>query len=162
MPRIPWSNQTPMSNHSLPDHLQNQPKTTDHNHDDQQADDHDDHVILEELEDAKPNLERLLDLPKDEDDDDHEEEEEEKEKLENFYNKYCRTPEDQKIPTVQSCPPTPRKPGRLDDHQGLKFVQKRKFSQLHFFETTRGEEVELFFRSTLKFPSHNNKRCKSI
>lgn len=70
----------------------------------------------------------------------------------------CRTPtsSDHKIPSIQSCPPTPRKPrGRL-------FSEKRKLSDLHFFETTGREEVESFFRSKLfKFP-RVKKRCTSI
>ncbi|GMI92230.1 hypothetical protein HRI_002892300 [Hibiscus trionum] len=55
----------------------------------------------------------------------------------------CRTPtsSDQKIPSIQSCPPTPKKKVLA------KFVLKRKLSELHFFETTRREEVESFFRS---------------
>ncbi|KAE8688711.1 hypothetical protein F3Y22_tig00110956pilonHSYRG00057 [Hibiscus syriacus] len=65
------------------------------------------------------------------------EEEEAKEKEE------CKTPtsSDHKIPTIQSCPPTPKKKVRPDS------FLKRKLSELQFFETTRREEVESFFRS---------------
>ncbi|XP_022756639.1 cyclin-dependent protein kinase inhibitor SMR2-like [Durio zibethinus] len=54
----------------------------------------------------------------------------------------CKTPtsSDHKIPTIQSCPPTPKKKVRANFH-------KRKLSELQFFETTRSEEVESFFRS---------------
>ncbi|XVF69044.1 hypothetical protein PTKIN_Ptkin11bG0049700 [Pterospermum kingtungense] len=55
----------------------------------------------------------------------------------------CKTPcsSDHKIPTIESCPPTPRKKLRVIN------FHKRKFSELQFFETTRSEEVESFFRS---------------
>ena len=54
----------------------------------------------------------------------------------------CKTPtsSDHKIPTIQSCPPTPKKKLRVNFH-------KRKLSELQFFETTRSEEVESFLRS---------------
>ncbi|XVF46799.1 hypothetical protein PTKIN_Ptkin03bG0057400 [Pterospermum kingtungense] len=54
----------------------------------------------------------------------------------------CKTPtsSDHKIPIIQSCPPTPRKKVRGNLH-------KRKLSELEFFEATRSEEVESFFRS---------------
>lgn len=74
---------------------------------------------------------------------------------------YCRTPtsSDHKIPSIQSCPPTPRKPNTTS---GRLFSQKRKLSDLHFFETTGREEVESFFRSNLfQFP-RVKKRCMSI
>ena len=75
----------------------------------------------------------------------------------------CRTPtsSEYKIPTVQSCPPTPRK------RPGV-FVNKRKWpgTELHFFETTRREELESFFQSSFQFPrivSHAVKRrCTSV
>ncbi|KAG6619183.1 hypothetical protein I3842_Q105400 [Carya illinoinensis] len=60
----------------------------------------------------------------------------------------CRTPnsQDHQIPTIQSCPPTPRKQPRA-------FVQKRKWNELHFFETTSRDELESFFRtSSFQFP----------
>ncbi|KAE8656754.1 hypothetical protein F3Y22_tig00116997pilonHSYRG00282 [Hibiscus syriacus] len=74
----------------------------------------------------------------------------------------CKTPtsSDQKIASIQSCPPTPKKKVRA------KFGLKRKLSELHFFETTRREELESFFRSnsdpftfggSLKF----KRRCRS-
>ncbi|XVE79354.1 hypothetical protein DITRI_Ditri14bG0051400 [Diplodiscus trichospermus] len=50
------------------------------------------------------------------------------------------TSSDQRIPTIQSCPPTPKKKARVNFH-------KRKLSELQFFENTRSEEVESFFRS---------------
>ncbi|OWM73731.1 uncharacterized protein LOC116198656 [Punica granatum] len=57
----------------------------------------------------------------------------------------CQTPSsiDHRIPTSQSCPATPRKTVQ----------RKRKRSESsepQFFETTRGEEVESFFRSNFK------------
>ncbi|XWS52953.1 hypothetical protein CRYUN_Cryun11dG0116000 [Craigia yunnanensis] len=54
----------------------------------------------------------------------------------------CKTPtsSDHKIPTIQSCPPTPKKKVRVN-------FLKRKLSESQFFETTRSEEVESFFRS---------------
>ncbi|KAF3455148.1 hypothetical protein FNV43_RR05596 [Rhamnella rubrinervis] len=70
----------------------------------------------------------------------------------------CRTPtsSDHKIPSIQSCPPTPRKP------RGGLFSQKRKLTDLHFFETTGREEVESFFRSNLLDFPRAKKRCRSI
>ncbi|KAJ6403371.1 hypothetical protein OIU84_015300 [Salix udensis] len=72
----------------------------------------------------------------------------------------CRTPtsSDHKIPTIQSCPPTPRKKVKV-------FAQKRKLPE--FFETTNKDEVESFFRSSFEIPSSVNrsrpvrKRCRS-
>ncbi|OWM68943.1 cyclin-dependent protein kinase inhibitor SMR1-like [Punica granatum] len=68
----------------------------------------------------------------------------------------CRTPvsEDHKIPPVRSCPPTPRK-------QAPGPSRKRK---LHFFETSRREEVESFFRSSFLELSKaaDKRRCTSI
>ncbi|XP_022730285.1 cyclin-dependent protein kinase inhibitor SMR2-like [Durio zibethinus] len=72
----------------------------------------------------------------------------------------CKTPtsSDHKIPTIQSCPPTPKKKVRVNSH-------KRKLSELQFFETTRSEEVESFFRSNSEpftVESRSSKRrCRS-
>ncbi|XWS28659.1 hypothetical protein CRYUN_Cryun25bG0089900 [Craigia yunnanensis] len=72
----------------------------------------------------------------------------------------CKTPtsSDHKIPTIQSCPPTPKKKVRVN-------FRKRKLSELQFFETTRSEEVESFFRSNSEpftVESHSIKRrCRS-
>ncbi|KAF5744794.1 hypothetical protein HS088_TW07G00374 [Tripterygium wilfordii] len=54
----------------------------------------------------------------------------------------CKTPtsSDHKIPTSQSCPPTPRKKPHV-------FLHKRKISELSFFEATRRDQIEVFFRS---------------
>ncbi|KAK8641381.1 hypothetical protein V6N13_010789 [Hibiscus sabdariffa] len=81
-----------------------------------------------------------------------EEEEEEEEE--------CKTPtwSDQKIPSTRSCPPTPKKKARA------KFALKRKLSELHFFETTRREEVESFFRSNWDWEASRHfkrRRCRS-
>ncbi|XVE59457.1 hypothetical protein DITRI_Ditri05aG0048100 [Diplodiscus trichospermus] len=67
----------------------------------------------------------------------------------------CKTPtsSDHKIPTIQSCPPTPKKKVRENFH-------KRKFSELQFFEATRSEEVESFFRSNSE--SFNFDESRSI
>ncbi|KAF8039522.1 hypothetical protein BT93_B1900 [Corymbia citriodora subsp. variegata] len=72
----------------------------------------------------------------------------------------CKTPtsSEHRIPTVRSCPPTPRRQGRLV------LPRKRK---LHFFETTGRDEVESFFRwngmSTSPSPPHSSKRrCTSL
>ncbi|GMI81700.1 hypothetical protein HRI_001839300 [Hibiscus trionum] len=75
----------------------------------------------------------------------------------------CKTPtsSDQKIPTIRSCPPTPKKKARPN------FVLKRKRSELQFFETTRRDEVESFFRSnseTFTFGGGSpgfKRRCRS-
>ncbi|KAB2080775.1 hypothetical protein ERO13_A05G084500v2 [Gossypium hirsutum] len=75
----------------------------------------------------------------------------------------CKTPtsSDHKIPTIQSCPPTPKKKVRVS------MVHKRKLSELHFFETTRREEVESFFRSNSHpltvdaSPDIKRRRCRS-
>ncbi|KAJ7012229.1 hypothetical protein NC653_002330 [Populus alba x Populus x berolinensis] len=72
----------------------------------------------------------------------------------------CRTPtsSDHKIPTIQSCPPTPRKKVQV-------FAHKRKTPE--FFETTNKDEVESFFRSSFEIPSRVNqsrpmkRRCRS-
>ncbi|PON55342.1 hypothetical protein PanWU01x14_188360 [Parasponia andersonii] len=129
-----------MSNPNLPDH-------------DDQQDDHDHHQeYLEKAAKPKLVLEQLLLVSADHNED---EEGEKKEKYEN-----CRTPtsDDQKIPKIQSCPPTPRKP--VPDQQV--FVNKRKFSELHFFESTAREEVESFFKSIFQQLSRHKKRCKSV
>ncbi|EXC24896.1 hypothetical protein L484_011762 [Morus notabilis] len=132
-----------MSN-TTPDHDHKCLPKTDRDH---HQDHHDDHVPLDhELEASKPKLEQLSVLSTDR----------EEQKLE--YYDDCKTPtsEDQKIPTTQSCPPTPRKPA-----SDRVFLRKRKFSEFHFFESTGREEVESFFRSTFKF-SGLKKRCKSV
>ncbi|BFG34561.1 hypothetical protein CerSpe_208350 [Prunus speciosa] len=70
----------------------------------------------------------------------------------------CRTPtsRDHKIPTIQSCPTTPRKKGQA-------FVLKRKLAVFDFFESTGREEVESFFRSCFESPSPRvKKRSTSI
>lgn len=75
----------------------------------------------------------------------------------------CKTPSssDHKIPTIQSCPPTPKKKVRAS------MVHKRKLSELHFFETTGREEVESFFRSNSHpltvdaSPGVKRRRCRS-
>ncbi|XP_059431030.1 cyclin-dependent protein kinase inhibitor SMR3 [Corylus avellana] len=104
---------------------------------------------------VQKNLPKLQSLqfpnPKDQQDDDDDD------------NEGCRTPTsvDSKIPTVQSCPPTPRK------RPGV-FVNKRKWTgkELHFFETTRREELESFFQSSFEFPRINShavkRRCTSV
>ncbi|TQE04008.1 hypothetical protein C1H46_010379 [Malus baccata] len=73
----------------------------------------------------------------------------------------CRTPtsSDHKILTSQSCPATPRKLA-----QGNVFLHKRKLARLDFFETTRREEVDSFFRSCFEESpsSRAKKRCTSI
>ncbi|KAI7983803.1 Protein NOI4 [Camellia lanceoleosa] len=58
----------------------------------------------------------------------------------------CRTPTslDHKIPTIQTCPPAPRK-------HGLEFSRKRKFPKLQFFEIKGHEEIESFFGSSFEF-----------
>ncbi|XVF19826.1 hypothetical protein REPUB_Repub11eG0144000 [Reevesia pubescens] len=73
----------------------------------------------------------------------------------------CKTPSssDHKIPTSQSCPPTPKKKVRVNSH-------KRKLSELQFFENTRSEEVESFFLSNSEpfttIESRSTKRrCRS-
>ncbi|KAL4334930.1 hypothetical protein GQ457_07G035380 [Hibiscus cannabinus] len=78
----------------------------------------------------------------------------------------CKTPtsSDHKIPSIRSCPPTPKKKARA------KFVLKRKPSELHFFETTRREEVESFFRSNWEPEAFSfggsrdfkRRRCRSV
>ncbi|KAL3752395.1 hypothetical protein ACJRO7_013103 [Eucalyptus globulus] len=72
----------------------------------------------------------------------------------------CGTPtsSEHKIPTVRSCPPTPRKQARPV------LPHKRK---LHFFEITGREEVESFFRSNDRSTSPSSsrsskRRCTSI
>ncbi|GMN59823.1 hypothetical protein TIFTF001_028904 [Ficus carica] len=133
-----------MSNPTKPDdHDHNQSPQKTH-HDDQQ-----DHDYHDQLEDGKPKMEQLL-IPSTLD---HHEEQ----KLDYFNS--CKTPtsEDQKIPTTQSCPSTPRKPA-----SDRVFRRKRTLSELHFFESTGREEVESFFRSsTFKFPGQK-KRCMSV
>lgn len=76
----------------------------------------------------------------------------------------CRTPNSRghQIPTIQSCPPTPRKQPRA-------YVQKRKRTELNFFETTSREELESFFRKSFQFtkkvasgPAAHKRRCTSV
>ncbi|KAJ0021713.1 cyclin-dependent protein kinase inhibitor SMR2-like [Pistacia vera] len=54
----------------------------------------------------------------------------------------CKTPTsiEHKIPTIQSCPPTPRKKVQVSFY-------KRKRSEVPFFEGSGREEVESFLRS---------------
>ncbi|KAJ4830922.1 hypothetical protein Tsubulata_050438 [Turnera subulata] len=57
----------------------------------------------------------------------------------------CHTPSspEHKIrPAMLSCPPAPKKPKRKS--------RNKKFSNLQFFETMNGEEVEMFFQSSFK------------
>lgn len=75
----------------------------------------------------------------------------------------CRTPtsRNHQIPTIQSCPPTPRKRPRSV------LAQKRKWTdQSRFFETTRREELESFFRSIPELPRVSSRvvkrRCTSV
>ncbi|KAF5931053.1 hypothetical protein HYC85_031926 [Camellia sinensis] len=58
----------------------------------------------------------------------------------------CQTPTslDHKIPTIQTCPPAPRK-------HGVEFSRKRKFPKLQFFEIKGREEIESFFGSSFEF-----------
>ncbi|XAR60052.1 hypothetical protein NMG60_11033284 [Bertholletia excelsa] len=67
----------------------------------------------------------------------------------------CRTPtsEDHKIPTIQTCPKAPRKPGQLSS-------RKRKLSELQFFEIVGREEVESFFRSSFDCFAGESRRVK--
>lgn len=73
----------------------------------------------------------------------------------------CVTPtsSDHKLPSIRSCPSTPRKPnkGRV-----VCLQQKRKLSDLHFFETTRREEVDSFFRSIFDFSSTARVKKRSM
>ncbi|GLT81744.1 hypothetical protein SLE2022_001790 [Rubroshorea leprosula] len=77
------------------------------------------------------------------------------------HDEECKTPtsSDYKIPTVRSCPPTPKK-----NVIRLNNMKKRKRSEMMFFETTGREEVESFFRSNLVEDISRNikKRCKSV
>ncbi|KAJ8750294.1 hypothetical protein K2173_014209 [Erythroxylum novogranatense] len=71
----------------------------------------------------------------------------------------CKTPtsSDHKIPTSESCPPTPKKKVQVN-------LQKRKFPELQFFETRNRDEVESFFRSNFQVSSvksHPIKRSRS-
>ncbi|KAM0996695.1 hypothetical protein ACFX14_006766 [Malus domestica] len=70
----------------------------------------------------------------------------------------CRTPAsyDHNIPTIQSCPATPRKQAH-----GNVFLHKRKLARFDFFETTGREEVDSFFRSCFESP-RVGKRYTSI
>ncbi|KAJ4724993.1 Cyclin-dependent protein kinase [Melia azedarach] len=75
----------------------------------------------------------------------------------------CKTPssDDHKIPTIQSCPPTPRKKVQVSN------FLKRKIPEILFFEATKRGEVESFFRSNselfkVEFPAFVKKRCKSL
>lgn len=80
---------------------------------------------------------------------------------EDYTTEDCKTPtsSDHKIPTIQSCPTTPRKKVQVSFH-------KRKMHELLFFEATGREEVESFFRSNselFRVGSHAvKKRCKSL
>ncbi|KAH7561142.1 hypothetical protein ACOSP7_016266 [Xanthoceras sorbifolium] len=87
----------------------------------------------------------------------------------------CRTPTsiDNKIPTIQSCPPTPRKK-KVQQVVFSHHVKRKKpdhhHHEFHFFEATGTghEEVDSFFKSTTSseiswLESHAvKKRCKSI
>ncbi|KAK4857375.1 hypothetical protein QYF36_027328 [Acer negundo] len=78
----------------------------------------------------------------------------------------CKTPtsSENKIPTIQSCPPTPRKKVL----QVFSHDRKRKKPDLDhdFFEATGREEVESFFTSTSNSSEISwvavKKRCKSL
>ncbi|XVF05284.1 hypothetical protein REPUB_Repub05bG0158600 [Reevesia pubescens] len=125
--------------------------------------DHHDNILqesLQKLEQQQQKEEEEEGLQKD----GEKEEEEEKEtvasrKLDDEEEE-CKTPtsSEYKIPSIQSCPPTPRKKVRLNFH-------KRKFSELQFFETTRNEEVESFFQSNSEPFAVNSRslkrRCRS-
>uniref|UniRef100_A0A5B7BFS7 Putative cyclin-dependent protein kinase inhibitor SMR2 n=1 Tax=Davidia involucrata TaxID=16924 RepID=A0A5B7BFS7_DAVIN len=65
------------------------------------------------------------------------------------YGEWCGTPTSRrhKIPTIQSCPPAPRK-------QAAKvLLHKRKLPKLQFFEIIGGEEVDSFFQSFVELSS---------
>ena len=57
----------------------------------------------------------------------------------------CRTPtsRDHKIPSILSCPPAPKKRGKV-------LSQKRKFQEVQFFEFTGGDEVDSLFKSSFE------------
>ncbi|EEF38683.1 conserved hypothetical protein [Ricinus communis] len=80
----------------------------------------------------------------------HQEEEEE-----------CKTPtsSDHKIPSIQTCPPTPRKKAHKS------FLHKRKLPELEFFEASNKDEVDSFFRSNFEMSRVESRsikrRCKS-
>ncbi|KAM1229917.1 hypothetical protein ACFX13_040888 [Malus domestica] len=65
----------------------------------------------------------------------------------------CRTPtsKENKIPTILTCPPAPRKPARR-----VGSSCKRK---LQFFETTNRKEVEDMFRSSFMINSRAKRSC---
>lgn len=113
--------------------------------------DHHENILQESLEKLQQQEKEEEGLQKDGEKGEKFEEEEE-----------CKTPtsSDHKIPTIRSCPPTPRKKVRAGNNS-----HKRKLSELQFFETTRSEEVESFFRSnsepfTVEFRSVK-RRCRS-
>lgn len=74
----------------------------------------------------------------------------------------CKTPtsSDHKIPRIRSCPPTPRKKERK------LLLQKRKFSEMEFFEASNRDEVESFFRSNFELARVEScrmkRRCRSF
>ncbi|KAJ8768221.1 hypothetical protein K2173_021161 [Erythroxylum novogranatense] len=57
----------------------------------------------------------------------------------------CKTPTSviHKIPTIERCPPTPKKKAQAD-------LPKIKFPELEFFETKSRVEIESFFRSNFQ------------
>lgn len=73
----------------------------------------------------------------------------------------CQTPSssDHRIPTSWGCPAAP--------HKTVQRKRKRSGSVPLFFETTRGDEVELFFQSNLELSRvirarDRKRRCASI
>ncbi|XVF82992.1 hypothetical protein PTKIN_Ptkin16aG0097000 [Pterospermum kingtungense] len=67
----------------------------------------------------------------------------------------CSTPtsEENKIPTVLSCPPAPRKPRRRP------VSCKRKLSELEFFKIVNRDEVDAFFKAACCDDSMSKRRC---
>ncbi|KAJ9178030.1 hypothetical protein P3X46_009950 [Hevea brasiliensis] len=68
----------------------------------------------------------------------------------------CKTPtsSNHKIPTIRSCPPTPKK-----KVQKL-FLNKRKLPEMDFFEAANRDEVESFFRSSFELARVEYRRMK--
>ncbi|KAK2643484.1 hypothetical protein Ddye_025247 [Dipteronia dyeriana] len=78
----------------------------------------------------------------------------------------CKTPtsSENKIPTIQSCPPTPRKKAvQVFSHDRKR---KKPDHDHEFFEATGREEVESYFTSTSNSSEISwvavKKRCKSL
>ncbi|BAT90487.1 hypothetical protein LR48_Vigan08g144900 [Vigna angularis] len=74
----------------------------------------------------------------------------------------CKTPtsSSNKIPTIETCPPAPRKRRRLQMQQFSSSIKRSSSNALNYV-VRHDQEVESFFQSTFEL-SRVNKRCRSV